>query len=137
MRTLVLSALASTLAVAAPGMNFSGKWDLQIRGPRGQMQQTILVLNQVGDEVTGNVLTPRENSGSPASTQVYAGKVEGDTISFYMWAGRDQMTKVTYKGALSGEQILLIVTGSPVNYDFRGEAIAPSGPEKVIAKRVK
>jgi hypothetical protein len=137
MKTLIMTALVSALAMGASGLNFSGKWDVQVPDRRGRMQETTLTLNHVGNEVAGSFVTPREGSGSPASSEIWSGKVEGDTISFYIWTGRDQMVRMMYKGTMSGEQITFTVTGSPVNYNERGERTPPSGPQKVTAKRAK
>jgi hypothetical protein len=135
MKTLVLSALFGAVALAASAVNLSGKWAIQATGRGGP---TILVLNQVGDEVAGNITAALGgSSGSPVSTEIIDGKVEGSTITFYVWQGRDQMAKVMYKGLMSGEEIAFTVTGGPPSYNFRGERNTPPEPVKVTAKRAK
>jgi hypothetical protein len=139
MKTLILIvAVAAILATAAPTANFSGKWAIDVPGRAGQAQQRTLILNQVGTEVTGLVAMGRgSSSGSPAGTEIYDGKAEGDTISFYVWEGRDQMAKVMYKGTLSAEQITFTVTGGPPSYNPRGDRVPPRPPQQVTAKRAK
>jgi hypothetical protein len=39
------------------------------------------------------------------------GKVEGDTLTFYVWVGGDEPVKQTYQGTMSGEEITFTVTG--------------------------
>jgi hypothetical protein len=112
-----LAILLLTLAAQpAFAVNFSGRWAIQsaagARGGRGGL--TILVLNHVGDEVTGTI-SGRGNAGtgSPVNTDVLGGKVEGDVISFYVWTGTDQPVKTSYRGTMSpaGDEIQFIVTG--------------------------
>ena len=74
----------------------------------------ILVLNQVGDEVTGTISSRVDaGTGSPVNTEVLGGKVESDVLSFYVWSGTDQPAKITYRGTMSaaGDEIQLTVTG--------------------------
>lgn len=133
---LILSALSGVLTIAASSPNFSGKWVLEVPGPSRQVRQTILILNQVGNVVTGSVLpTHGRSSASPAHTEIWDGKADGDTISFYIWEGRDQVAKVFYKGRLSGDQITFTVTGGAVSYNFRGQPNPPAKPRQVTAKR--
>jgi len=136
MRTLTLSVLMGVLAIAASAPNFSGKWALEVPGRGGQMRRTILILNQVGNVVTGSLpATPGRSSASPTHTEIWDGKVDGDTISFYIWEGREQVAKVFYKGTLSGDQITFTVTGGAVSYNSRGEPNPPAKPRQVTAKR--
>jgi hypothetical protein len=130
MRTLLLSVLLSAITFAASGVNYSGKWAIQSAGRGGQ---TILVLNQVGKEVTGTIGARVDaGAGTPVGTEVLGGTVEGDTISFYVWSGRDQPIRTYYKGAMSGEEtITFTVTSSQAGGGGRG------GPQQVTAKRTK
>jgi hypothetical protein len=145
--------------------NFSGKWMIEPpagRGGRGG--PTILVLNQVGNEVTGTV-SARGNigSGSPAYTELFGGKVEGDVISFYAWTGSDEPVKTVYRGVMApnGEEMKLTITGGrgpnagfgAPNSGGSGAANSPSAgpgapttnpanpqggaPQQVTARRVK
>src|SRR5690349_19197461 len=130
--TILLLGLATFPAFAT---NFSGKWAIQpaagARGGRGGA--TILVLNHVGGEVTGTISGRMDaGTGSPVNTEVLAGKVEGDVLSFYVWSGTDQPAKTMYRGTISaaGDEIQFTVTG--------GRGGAPSAsPQQVIAKRSK
>lgn len=151
-------------AIPAFAANFSGKWAIQpatgARGGRGG--PTILVLNHVGNEVTGTI-SGRENAGtgSPVNTEVLGGKVEGDVLTFYVWTGTDQPAKTTYRGTLSasGDEIQFTITGGRGGGGGmgmmggqgggRGNAggtatpgatpppAAPAGPQQVTAKRAK
>ncbi|HUP03703.1 MAG TPA: hypothetical protein VMU19_06925 [Bryobacteraceae bacterium] len=76
----------------------------------------MLTLNQAGGKVSGTI-SIRIDRGTNAP--VYAGlwdcKVEGDTLSFYVWTGNDQFTKAIYRGVLSpsGDEIVFTVTRDP------------------------
>ena len=79
-------ALAATFA-AQPVPNFSGKWVIQGAGRGGGRggSQT-LTLNQVGTEVTGELVGGGGGGGgsaAPINNELYDGKVEGGTLSFY------------------------------------------------------
>jgi hypothetical protein len=122
---------------AQPASNFSGKWIIQNAsrgGGRGGAQT--LTLNQVGNEVTGELLGGGGGGGgsaAPINNELYEGKVDNGTLSFYVWRGTDKPYKVSYRGTLNatGDEIALTVTGLP------GRGAAPPGPQTVIAKRAK
>jgi hypothetical protein len=140
MRTLIVGVLMSVAAVSASAANFSGKWAIQApgRGERGG-PQTILVLNQVGKEVTGTI-SARSTAGlgSPLNTEVLGGIVEGDTISFYVWSGSDEPVKRAYKGTLSGEETIeFTITGGQAAGGDNSPGRGPSSPQKITAKRTK
>jgi hypothetical protein len=142
MRTMILSLLLGTVATAASAVNFSGKWAMQVPGRGGPMRSTMtmtLILNQVGNEVTGNIASAGSSSaGSPVNTEILDGKVDGDTITFYVWTGSDQPSKRYYKGTMSGEEITFTVTGAPIGMGFGGgQGRGPSGPQQLTAKRTK
>ena len=131
-RSLLCLALA-VLALPLSAANFSGKWALTRQpspgGGRGG-SATILVLNQVGDQVTGSVSPPiGVSTGSPTYTDVLDGKVDGDTISFYLWTGLDKPVKNYYRGKLSDSEIVFTIT-----LDAAGQTSAP--PVQMTAKRV-
>jgi hypothetical protein len=112
-------------------VNFSGKWALQGAGGGaggGRGAPTILSLTQAGAEATGT-LSVRIDAGtnSPVNTEIWAGKVEGEKLSFYVWTGTDQPVKTIYVGTMSasGEEISFAVTGG------RG------GPQQVTARRAR
>jgi hypothetical protein len=108
------------LFLIAAGMlsaaNFSGKWVLGsgAGAAPGRGGATILNLFQVGNQVTG-VISVRATGGSnsPVNDEVWGGKVEGDTLSFYVWTGSDQPAKTTYTGKMSpsGDEIVFTVAG--------------------------
>jgi hypothetical protein len=135
MKALLLIVMFASAALAASGVNFSGKWVIEGAGRGGQITpQNILVLNHVGDEVSGTFASAaRSSSGAPASREVLDGKVEGNTISFYVWAGRsDRPAKTFYKGIMTGEQIVFTVTGGATSIG----GAAPE-PREMTAKRAK
>ena len=129
-------ALAATFA-AQPVPNFSGKWTIQPAGRGGGRggSQT-LTLNQIGAEVTGELAGGGGGGGgsaAPINNELHDGKVEGGTLSFYVWRGTDKPYKVTYTGTLNAaaDEIAFSVTGTP------GRGGAPSTPQTVSAKRTK
>jgi hypothetical protein len=138
-RTLVVTVLA-VCAVPLSAANFSGKW-LLVRqqgagGPGGGGRgpaPVVVTLNQIGNEVTGSITPPRGNStGSPANVDVLGGKVDGDTISFYLWTGLDRPVKNLYQGKLNGDEIVFTVNlDAPVQ-------TAPNMPRsfQVTGKRI-
>jgi hypothetical protein len=141
MKALLLGLLSVGLLIAA-SVNVSGKWAVQAAPAAGggtqQAQLMYLNLNQIGTVVRGQLVSsnPRSSSAaSPIHTDVWDGKVEGDAITFYVWAGRDQVVKTYYKGVISGEQITFTVTGSAPSFNFRGELNTPAPSRTVVAKR--
>jgi hypothetical protein len=127
---LVLAALSAWAA------NFSGKWTIQPASGRGggRGAAVVLELNQVGSEVTGSIAARIDaGSASPVGTEVLGGKVEGDSVSFYVWTGVDQPVKTFYRGTLSasGEEIQFAITGGPAG--GRGQA----APQQLTARRSK
>ena len=132
-RTLLLAFVSLALPLSAA--NVSGKWLLtrQATGGRGTPPM-VVTLNQVGNELSGSISPPRGNStGSPANVDVLGGKVDGDTVSFYLWTGLDKPVKNFYQGNLNGDEILFTVT-----LDAAGQAPA-SMPRsfQVTAKRIR
>ena len=138
MRTLIVGMLMSFAAISAFAVNFSGKWAIETpgRGGRGGAP-VILVLNQVGKEVTGTIAARSDaGTGSPVNSEVLGGVVENDVISFYVWSGTDQPVKTVYKGALSGEETIeFTVTGGPAGGGNYAPGRGPSGLRKLTAKR--
>ena len=138
MRALTLTILLGALAAPASAVNFSGRWAMEFSDRPGRTMQVTVLLKQVGSEVTGSVVSmTRASSGSPAGTEIYGGKAEGDTIVFYVWTGRDKPVKRVYRGTLSGDEIRFTVTGNPVRFDVKGRRLDPPGPQVVTAKRTK
>lgn len=138
-RTLILGAFIGAAAVSASAANFSGKWAIETPGRGGRGAPTVLVLNQVGKEVTGTITARSDaGTGTPVNSEVLGGIVEGDTISFYVWSGTDQPAKTLYKGTMSGEEsITFTVTGGPAGGGNFAPGRAQSGPQKIAAKRTK
>jgi hypothetical protein len=137
MRLMMYVAAFVALAAAQPTPNVSGKWIFQTGGRGGGRggSQT-LTLNQVGTEVTGELLGGGGGGGgsaAPINNEVYAGKIDGGTLSFYVWRGTDKPYKVSYSGTLNaaGDELTLTVTGAP------GRGGTPPAPQTVTAKRSK
>jgi hypothetical protein len=139
MRTLVLSILLGTAAIAAAAVNFSGKWAIETAGRGGRGPGTILVLNHVGKEVTGTITARSDaGTGSPVNTEILGGVVENDTISFYLWSGTDQPVKTIYKGTMSGDDAIeFTITGGPSGGGNFAMGRGQSGPQKITARRTK
>jgi len=109
---LILSVLLAALASAAQTANFSGKWVIEGQDRNTGQPVTNLILNQVGNQVTGSISGRNDAfSASPVNTEILDGIVENDTITFYLWTGLDRPVKAFYKGMLSGDEIKFTVTG--------------------------
>jgi hypothetical protein len=139
MRTLVLSTLLGAVAIAASPANFSGKWAIETPGRGGRGAPTILVLNQVGKEVTGTITARSDaGTGSPVNSEILGGVVEGNTIQFYVWSGTDQPVKTIYKGTMSDEETIdFTVSEGPAGGSNFALGRGQSGPQKITAKRSK
>lgn len=135
MKTFILCFSVLLFTLAARADNVSGKWVIETPGRGGQMQRTILVLNQTGQLVTGTISSgANPGTASPVHDDIYGGKVDGDTISFYVWRGSDRPWKENYKGTLSGDTISFTITS---NRPATGQA-GPgrqTGPIQATAKR--
>jgi hypothetical protein len=108
MKFIQLSLFCCVAAVAATA-NVSGKWALPGAGRGGP---TILQLNQTGNDVTGTIaLRIDPGSNAPVNMEIFAGKVDGDTLTFYVWTGTDQPVKSFYRGTISGDEIAFTVAG--------------------------
>lgn len=129
--------VALSLALAAQmAPNFSGKWIMQGGGGRGRGSAPTLTLNQVGAEVTGELIGGGGGGGgsaAPINNEIYDGKIEQGTLSFYVWRGMDQPYKTTYKGTLNaaGDEITFSVSGMP------GRGGSPATLQTITAKRAK
>jgi len=130
---LAFGALLAAAALPALAVNFSGRWAIQMAGSEGgRGGVTVLSLNQVGNEVAGTIHSPIEPwTNSPLNSGIWAGKVEGDALWFYIWTGTDQPVKNHYRGTLSasGEEIVFTVTRDP------GAGAGPA--QRIVARRVK
>lgn len=138
MRGLILTALLGVLAAPVSAANFSGKWAMEILDRPDRTVQVTLILNQVGSEVTGSALSrTRTSHGSPAGSEILGGRAEGDTLFFYVWAGRDKPVKRIFEGRLVGDEVRFTVTGGPVRFDVRGGRLDPLDPQEVTARRTR
>lgn len=109
-------AIVLSVAVVLGGVgaqNFSGKWSLSTSQGQGRRSE-ILALNQVGNSVIGTLgdRLGDVSAGTPQTNEIFEPKVDGDSISFYVWRGSDHPVKIFYKGTLSGDEIDFTVTGS-------------------------
>jgi hypothetical protein len=143
MKTLCLSFWLSVVALAAAAPNYSGTWVIEEPGGAvtRQTMTTTLVLNQIGNEVTGTISYPDDaGSASPTHGEILDGKVEGETLTFYVWTGLDRPMKAFYKGTLAGDEIRFVVTGgAPALGGFSGSAAGAGkgSPQPITAKRAK
>jgi hypothetical protein len=132
----ILSVALSAALAAQVAPNVSGKWTIQGGGGRGRGSGPTLTLNQVGNEVTGELAGGGGGGGgsaAPINNEIYGGKMEDGTLSFYVWRGTDQPYKTVYKGTLNaaGDEIAFTVTGAP------GRGGAPATPQTLTARRAK
>jgi len=133
MRVLFFIATLSALAVGQAGPNFSGKWTIP---GAGRAPAQTLTLNQIGNEVAGELLGGGGGGGgsaAPINNELHDGKTENAAISFYVWRGTDKPYKVTYKGTLNaaGDEIAFTITGLPARPD------GSPAPSTATAKRAK
>jgi hypothetical protein len=148
--TVAVAAVAAGVTFAQTAVNFSGRWQFEGGGGRGGGRggSQVLILNHVGREVTGELTGGRGGGGStaPVNNEIYDGKVDGSSISFYVWRGSDRPAKTFYKGTLNatGDEISFTVTGPSRGGGAVGAARAggPPGapaesPAPVIARRIK
>jgi hypothetical protein len=111
MKTFILCSSILLFATLACADNCSGKWVLERPGRGGRGSSTVLILNQTGETLRGTIAGGNNASaGSAVSTEIYGGKVEGDTISFYIWQGSDKPWKEHFEGKLSGDEIVFTIT---------------------------
>lgn len=140
MKTAAMLLAFAMFAVTARAQNFSGHWAIEMPGRGGQVQKTPLDLNQNGSVVTGT-LGAQTNPGAaaPAGTQIWGGKAEGNTVTFYVWRGSDKPWKQIYTGTISGDEITFTITGAPsATNDVAGPARggnAQNASAPIVAKR--
>jgi hypothetical protein len=141
MTSLILSLLVAVLAIASPVANFSGKWVIEAQGRSPGQPVTTLILNQIGNQVTGSISSRTDAfSASPVNTEILDGVVENDTVTFYVWTGLDRPVKTFYKGTFSGDEIKFTVTGGVAGTS--GLSVEAIGGAKgsalvVLAKRAR
>ncbi len=138
-RVLAFGVLLATTSLSAFAVNFSGKWEIQADSDAGGRGiATILTLNQIGNEVTGTIAVPPEPwTNSPRNDRIWDGRVEGSTLSFYVWTGTDQPEKRHYRGTFStsGDEIVFAVTEG--QKAAAGSNIGSQPTRQVIARRVR
>lgn len=121
-RLCVLSA-ALALAVVAHAAPIDGKWLAEFESQIGQQKHTF-ELKADGEKLTGKVSGERQ--GEKFSTEIKAGKIVKDEVSFTETIKfQDQEIVIEYKGKLAGDELKLNrKVGEFANYD-------------IVAKRVK
>jgi hypothetical protein len=139
MKTVLMLIAITALSATAWAENFSGHWALDMPGRGGQAQKMSLELNQKGNVVTGTLSAVRDaGSASPVNNAIWAGRVDGNTITFYVWHGSDKPWKETFKGTLSGDQITFTVTDAAhETINFSGPARSETVPETNIQVTAK
>jgi hypothetical protein len=141
-RLYVLLLLFPAMAVAE---NFAGKWLIETETPFGRAR-TILELSQVEEKVGGTMMTVirgMSRFGLPPSLQqqIHGAKIDGKTLTFYVWTGRDEPLKDIYKGVLTdkGEISFEVERGVgpppavPPNPVGGASPTAPTAPSHVTA----
>src|SRR5271154_3253179 len=100
---IALAALTLWVSFAA---DIDGKWTGQVQGRNGPQTQTIM-LKASGNTLTGSIQGSR---GGPVD--ISNGTIDGDKVSFSV-VREFQDNKITqeYKGALSGGELKLTVSG--------------------------
>lgn len=138
MKTLTLCFSILLFSVLARADNCSGKWVIETNGRGGQVQKTVLILNQTGETLTGTI-SGRNNPGaaSPVNTEIYGGKVVGDTVSFYIWQGSDQPWKQEFSGKFSGDEIIFTVTDDRPPSQQNGPGRAASAASRTSTQTAK
>jgi hypothetical protein len=94
--------LAAALAISAFAADVTGKWKTSFTTPDGTTRENILNLKADGNKLTGTLESQRGNA------EIQEGKIDGDSISFVVVRNfQGNEVKVTYKGAVSGDEIKL------------------------------
>jgi hypothetical protein len=147
MKLLCVAVLSVIFSSAVRADNFSGKWVIETsdRGGQGQAQalRLFLQLNQTGKGVTGTVTVSRNDdpgSASPVNNEIFDGKADGDTISFYVWKGTDQPWKEHFLGKVSGGDIIFTISDDHARTQATGSANsaeAKGQPRMETAKRTQ
>jgi hypothetical protein len=149
----LISICLLTLVAAQTPVNVSGKWMLQTGAARaggpggapGGRGGPTLTLNQVGGTLTGELNGGGGGGGgsaAPINNEIYAGKVDGTSVTFYVWRGTDKPYKATYTGTVNaaGDEITFTVTGAPNRSGGPGSPTAggqPAAAPPTVARRVQ
>lgn len=127
---------AMLFAFGQGSTNVSGKWVLPQAGRNGARGVTTLTLNQAGPILSGSFSgAGNPGSGSSVATEIFGGKVDGDTVTFYVWRGSDRPAKQFYKGVVHGDEIDFTVTGGPTPANAPSNAAPAGAPAQITAKR--
>ncbi len=98
---LTLILCAASLAATAAGID--GKWVSESKRGENTIQQT-LTLKSDGGALTGTVET--SFNGNSRSTDIKAGKVDGNKFSFSMvQRGKQGEITVTWEGTVNGDEL--------------------------------
>lgn len=147
---------------AQGGGNVSGKWVIERTAPNGNVQRVPMEFNQAQGRVDGSVggFSGGGGSAAPINNEIFDGRMDGQTLSFYVWRGADRPVRAYYKGTLNqaGDEIVFTVTGGPIFGGGGGggptpaqAASTPAGqaavavrppaaaaaPQQVVARRVR
>lgn len=100
-RKIGLAVLLCTLCtVAAPGLDFNGKWTENAKGPNGNLQTILFDFHVDGSTLTGKAIFPGRE------LDIANGKVDGNSISFDLVMGSNGNSRtIHYKGTAEGDTI--------------------------------
>jgi hypothetical protein len=143
MKCTMLYVLLLLVPATAVAENFAGKWLIETETPFGRMK-TVLELSQVGEKVGGTLTVVSRMSGPSfprPQQQIHGAKIDGRTLTFYVWTGRDEPLKDIYKGVLTdkGEISFEVERGVgpppavPPNPVGGADPTAPPAPSHVTA----
>jgi hypothetical protein len=119
--------------------NFSGKWVIPPDNPGGNRNETVVRLNQTGGVVNGTVSSPSDaGTGSPVNGEIYDARVQGNTISFYVWRGSDMPAKLFFNGHLTdADEIEFHITGGPSRQGVGFKGVVNVPPVSMDVKAVR
>jgi hypothetical protein len=106
MRLSLIVSIAAMMTLTASAADVSGIWKGTMETPAGPITNTITLKAQ-GAQVTGSVSLGDYGQGVIAN-----GKLDGDKISFEVTLDQG---KLIYEGAVAGDEMKLIVTGTTGN----------------------
>lgn len=120
-RTLSAFTALLCFTLVAAAADVTGKWTAESPGRNGTPSVTTFEFKAAGAKLEGTVTTNR--GGTPTTTPIADGKVDGDTITFSqtMTMQGNEM-KMTYTGKVKADTIELTREGG-------------RGPQTMIAKK--
>ena len=121
-RFILAAAMAAAAAIAVFAADIDGTWTRETQGKNGPQTQT-LTLKSSGKQLTGKM------SGRGGDVDISEGTVDGNNVSFKVTQdfGGNSVTQ-TYKGAVSGAELKLMVEGG-------GGRGGNKGPQEAIFKK--